>query len=65
MKDFGKKEQTKLYVSDEFRNIVNVMMTQIAKDDRYAQMLYKTGKRKYGSPAVNAMLQEWAQWRRG
>ena len=37
------------------------MMTQIAKDDEYAQMFYKKGIKRHGDPAVEAMLQEWSQ----
>ena len=45
----------------EFGSIVNVMMTQISKDDEYSQMSYKKGKRKHGNLSVKVMLQEWAQ----
>ena len=60
-KELGEKKQTKLNVSDDFSNIVNVTMIQIAKDNEYEQILYKKGKRNYGSTAVKMVLQEWAQ----
>ena len=42
-KESGEKKQTKLNVSDEFRNIINVMIVQVDKDDKYTQM-YKRRK---------------------
>ena len=60
-KELGKKKQTKLSARDEFRSIVNALMTQISKDDEYAQVSHKKGKRKHGNLTVKAMLQEWVQ----
>ena len=55
-KELGEKKQTKLNVSDKFRYINNVMMTQIGKDDKYAHTSYKKGKRKHMSPAMKVIL---------
>lgn len=39
-KELGEKKQTKLIVSDQFRNIVDVIMTQKSKENKYAHMSY-------------------------
>ena len=36
-------------------------MTQLAKQDRYAQVSVKEGIQRHGQRAVNAVLKEYAQ----
>ena len=43
------------------RKVTGIVMNQISKQDRYAQVSVKEGVRRHGQKAVNAVLSEFAQ----
>ena len=55
------KGQVNINTNDLYRRIVGVTMTQLSKDDRYAQVSVKEGIKRHGDRAVAAILNEFTQ----
>lgn len=47
-KELGENKTKQLNVCDQFRNIVNAIMAQITKDNEYAQIPCKWGRKGMG-----------------
>ena len=43
------------------RKVVSIIMSQIAKDSKYAQVSVKEGIKRFGELAINAVLSEFRQ----
>ena len=58
----GVKSQKKIRVKkdDMFRKVLGVIMTQIARESKHAQVSVKEGIKRYGERAVQAVFKEYA-----
>ena len=60
-KNCNESKCTKLKGNDLYRRIINTTFTQLAKDDKYAQVSVTEGIRRHGEKAIMAVLSEYAQ----
>jgi len=56
-----KKKQVKLMVKDMMRRVVSIIMSQISKESKFAQVSVKEGIKRFGESAINAVLAEFGQ----
>jgi hypothetical protein len=56
-----KKKRIKLEIKDMFRKVIGITMSQMSKEDRYAQVSVKEGIKRYGHKAIEAVMKEYAQ----
>ena len=47
--------------SDLYRRVVGVTLTQLSKDDKYAQVSVKEGIKRHDDKAIAALLNEFSQ----
>lgn len=57
----GKKKSLVMQSKDTFRKIVGVLMSQMTKEDKYAQVSVEEGVRQHGEQAIEAVLAEFTQ----
>ena len=58
-----KKQRNMMNVAlkDTYRRLVGVMMTQVGKDSKYAQVNIKEGIKRYGQKTIEALVKELGQ----
>ena len=52
------QKQTKLNMKDKYRQLVEIMMNLMSKDDQFAQVNYKQGVKRHGDKTVEVMVKE-------
>ena len=57
----GKDKGIKIKSNDMLRRVTGIVMNQIAKQDRYAQVSVREGVKRHGQRAVDAVLSELTQ----
>ena len=55
------KNHIKIMAKDMMRKVVSIIMSQILKESRYAQVSVKEGIKRFGESATNAVLAEFGQ----
>ena len=55
------KKVLNLKTNDIYRRIVGVTLTQLSKEDKYAQVSVKEGIKRHGNKAIAAVLSEFSQ----
>ena len=56
-----KKKEIQVKLKDTYRRMIGVMMSQISKDGKHAQVSVKEGIKRFGDKAVQALVKELAQ----
>ena len=60
-KDPGVTKGTEVKNNDLHRRVINTTFTQMARDDRYAQVSVSEGIKRHGEKAIMAVLKEYEQ----
>ena len=55
------KRQIKVMAKDMMRRVVSIVMSQISKDSKFAQVSVKEGIKQFRESAINAVLSEFGQ----